>query len=92
MPVPGTPIGALKTWELDIQCSRCRRHVSLSVGELAARYPGKVSIGEVLRRLRCGGLRGGERCQAPPSRVKLAEVARHGKSMQKLREVTVMGA
>jgi hypothetical protein len=61
------------------------------VGDLAARYPGSVSIGEVLRRLRCGGHRGGEQCNAPPSRVKLAEVVRYGKSMQKLREVTVMG-
>jgi hypothetical protein len=91
MPVPGTPIGELKRWQLDIQCSRCRRHVRLNVEDVAARYPSTLRMGEVLRRLRCGGYRGDEVCGAVPSRVKLAEVSRYGKSVRKLREVTVMG-
>ena len=91
MPVPATPIGALKGWELDIQCSRCRRHIRLGVAYLADRYPPDARIGEVLRRPRCGATRGGKVCNAPPSKVKLAEVSRYGKSVIKLREVTVIG-
>jgi len=91
MPVPGTPIGELKGWQLDIRCSRCRRHVQLNVADVVARYPGTVRIGDVLRRLRCGGFRDEVRCNGRPSRVKLAEVSTYGKSMRKLRQVTVMG-
>src|SRR5690348_5919253 len=91
MPVPATPISHLRDWELDIQCSRCRRHVRISIGDVGARHSGTVTIGEVLRRLRCSGTRYGVACNAKPSRVKLAEVSKYGRSMQKLREVTVIG-
>jgi hypothetical protein len=91
MPVPATPINHLRRWELDIQCSRCRRHVRISIDDVLARHVGHMTIGEVLRRLRCGGSRGGVRCNAKPSRVKLAEVSKYGKSFQKLREITVVG-
>jgi hypothetical protein len=86
-PVPATPIGELTRWHLDIRCSRCRRHVPLRVRDLIELYGQKIRIGEVLRRLRCSGMRGGKLCHAVPSQVVLMEVDRY----RKVREVTVIG-
>jgi len=75
---------------LDIRCSRCRRHTVLHVSDLVDRYSPEVSVTEVVRRLRCGGFRGEDKCRAKPSRVTLIEVSYHGKSWRKLREVVVV--
>jgi hypothetical protein len=91
MPVPATPIWQLKGWILDIKCSRCRRYTVLPLGEVADRIGQEVSVSEVVRRLRCGGFRDNGKCRARPAHVKLVEVSYYGKSMRKLREVTVMG-
>jgi hypothetical protein len=87
MPVPGTPIGELSRWQLDIHCSRCRRHVPLRIQDLIEPYGEMMRIGEVLRRLRCSGLRDGKLCGARPAQVVLIEVANH----RKVREMTVIG-
>jgi hypothetical protein len=87
MPVPATPIGALSQWQLDIRCSRCRRHVPLRILDLIEPYGQKIRIAEVVRRLRCGGLREGKLCGARPAQVVLIEVA-HGR---RVREITVIG-
>jgi hypothetical protein len=50
----------------------------------------RVAGMEVVRRLRCGGFRGENKCRAKPSRVNLVEVSHHGKSWRKLREVVVV--
>ena len=57
----------------------------------AAAVQARTRVGEVVRRLRCRGLLNDERCGARPSQVKLAEVHVYGKSMRKVREVTVLG-
>src|SRR5277367_313545 len=89
MPVPATPIGELRRWRLDIQCSRCRRHVMLRLEDLLVGHDRSVRIGEIVRRLRCDGYRGEGRCMAKPSRVTLAEVYRHGKSAHIARQIDV---
>ena len=91
MPVPGTPIGELRRWQLEVRCSRCRRRVVLQLDTLTQRYDQRTRVGELVRRLRCRGLLNNERCGARPSQVKLAEVHVYGKSMRKVREVTVLG-
>ena len=75
---------------LDIRSSRCRRHTVQHVSEPIHRYSPEVSVSEVVRRLRCGGFRGDNKCRARPSCVHLLEVSYHGKSWRKLREVTAM--
>jgi hypothetical protein len=45
---------------------------------------------EIVRRLRCGGFRGENKCRAKPSRVNLVEASYYGKSWRKLREVVVV--
>jgi hypothetical protein len=57
LPVPATPVWQLKGWLLDIRCSRCRRHTVLHVGDLVDQYSSEASVIEVVRRVRCGGLR-----------------------------------
>lgn len=91
LPVPGTPLNELRRWQLDIRCSRCPRHVQISVTDLVARHPSNMRIGELLRRLRCGGFRDDERCNARPLRVKLVEISRYGKWVRRLRKVTALG-
>jgi hypothetical protein len=90
LPVPATPVWQLKGWQLDIRCSRCRRHTVLPLSDLVDRYGPEVSVIEVVRRLRCGGFRAENKCRARPSLVRLIEVSYHGKSMRKLREVVVV--
>jgi len=90
LPVPATPVWQLKGWVLDVRCSRCRRHTVLHVSDLIDRYSPEASVIEVVRRLRCGGFRGEDKCRAKPSRVNLVEVSHHGKSWRKLREVVVV--
>jgi hypothetical protein len=90
LPVPATPVWQLKDWVLDIRCSRCRRHTVIRVSDLVDWYSPEVSVIEVVRRLRCGGFRGENKCRAKPSRVTLVEVSYHGKSWRKLREVVVV--
>jgi hypothetical protein len=92
LPVPATPIGVLRRWQLDIRCSRCRRHVVIRVEDLVRQYDHRTRIGSVLRSLRCDGLRDGGKCWGRPARVVLAEVHVYGKSMRTLRQVTVVGA
>jgi hypothetical protein len=90
-PVPATPIGDLRQWRLDVRCSRCRQHTVLGFEYLAQRYGRRVSVSEIVRRLRCRGFRGEARCGAKPSRVVLIEVFVHGKSAEKVREIVVVG-
>ena len=90
-PVPGTPIGDLRRWRLEIRCGRCRRHTVFQLEHLAERYGRRVTIGEIIRRLRCRGFRGRDQCGANPSRVVLIEVYVYGKSVRKVREIVVFG-
>ena len=90
LPVPATPVWQFKGWVLDIRCSRCRRSTVLHVSDLVDRYRPEASAIEVVRRLRCGGFRGDNKCCAKPSRVNLVEVSYHGKSWRKLREIVVV--
>lgn len=89
-PVLATPIGDLREWQLHIQCGRCWRHVVLSLGDLAARLGGQTRITDIIRRLRCAGFRGPERCRGAPKRVILVRVATYGKTTQRLREIVVV--
>lgn len=86
-PVPATPIGELKQWQIDIRCSGCRRYVTLRVEDLARRHGETLRIGPVIRSLRCSDAR----CRARPSQVILAEVRHYGKSLRKVREIVVLG-
>ena len=90
LPVPPTPVWQLRGWLLDVRCSRCRRHTVLHVSDLVDRYSPEASVIEVVRRLRCGGFRGVNKCRAKPARVTLIEVSYHGKSWRKLRKVVVV--
>jgi hypothetical protein len=76
---------------LDIRCGKCHRHVVLSVESLTKRFDQSARIIEVVRRLKCDGFRCSNRCGGKPSRVVLVEVHVYGKSMRKVREVTVVG-
>ena len=87
LPVPATPVWQLKGWLLDIRCSRGGRHTVLHISDW---YSPEVSVSEVIKRLRCGGFRGEDKCRAKPSRVDLVEVSYHGRSWRKLREVVVV--
>ena len=89
-PVPATPIGDMKEWQLHIECGRCWRHVVLPLGSLAERFGGRMHVAEVVRRLRCTGFRGPGRCHGTPKRVTLVKVASRGKTAQVLREITVV--
>jgi hypothetical protein len=89
-PVPATPIGDMREWHLHIQCGRCWREVVLPLGSLAERLGGRVRVAEIIRRLRCDGFRGRERCLGTPKRVILVRVATYGKTSRKLREIVVM--
>jgi hypothetical protein len=90
-PVPATPIGELKRWQLDIRCSRCRQRVPLPIRDLIETYGHGLRIGDLVRRLRCSGLRDGKLCRAPPSQVVLIEVSDTGRLMRKVREIVVVG-
>jgi hypothetical protein len=70
---------------------KCHRHVVLPVESLTKHYSQDTRIIEVVRRLKCDGFRGGNRCGGKPSRVALGEVHVYGKSVRKVREVTVVG-
>lgn len=89
-PVPATPIGDMKEWQLNIQCGRCWRHVVLPLGSLAERLGERTRVAEIARRLRCDGFRGRERCRGTPKRVILVRVATYGKTTRKLREIVIM--
>jgi hypothetical protein len=89
-PTPATPIGGMKDWQLHIQCRQCWRHVVLPLSSVAERLGGRVRIADVIRRLRCTGFRGHERCRGRPKRVTLVKVATYGKSTRKLREIVVL--
>jgi hypothetical protein len=89
-PVPGTPIGDMTAWQLLVECERCRRHVVLPLSHLAASQGERTRIGAVIRRLRCDGIRGKERCRGRPKRVVLVQVATYGKTTRRLRELHVV--
>jgi len=92
MPVPATPIGELRRWWLDIRCGRCKRRVTMPIEDLIRRFDQHTRIGGIVVRLRCDAHRDGERCGGEPSKITLADVQFYGKSMRKVREVTVLGA
>jgi hypothetical protein len=81
-PIPATPIGEMKVWQLHIECGRCW---------LAECLGGRTRIAEVVRRSRCAGFRGRERCRGTPKRVILVKVATYGKTTRRVREITVVG-
>ena len=89
-PVPATPIGDMREWQLHIQCGRCHRHVVLSLRSLCERLGERVHVAEIIRRLRCDGFRGRERCRGTPKRVILVRVETYRKSTRKLREIVVV--
>lgn len=89
-PVPATPVGDMKEWQLRIECGRCWRHVVLPLSSVAETLGGRVRIAKVVRRLRCAGFRGRERCRGTPKRVILVKVAAYGKTTRTLREITVV--
>ena len=89
-PIPATPIGEMREWQLHIECGRCWRHVVLPLSSVAECLGGRTRIAEVIRRLRCAGFRGRERCRGTPKRVVLVKVATYGKTTRKLREITVV--
>src|SRR5262245_19428448 len=89
-PVPATPIGDMKEWQLHIECGRCWRHEVLPLSSLAERLDGRMHIAEVVRRLRCTGFLGPGRCRGTPKRVALVKVASRGKTGRVLREITVV--
>ena len=91
LPGAATPIGDLRQWRLDVRCGYCRQHSVLQLEYLAERYGRHVRISEIVRRLRCRGFRAEARCGAEPTRVALIEVLVHGKSVQKMREIVVVG-
>jgi hypothetical protein len=89
-PVPATPIGDMTAWQLHIQCGRCRRHIVLPLSHLVARHGKRTRIGAVIRRLRCDGVRGEERCHGRPKRVVLVKVETYGATTRRLRELHVV--
>ena len=91
-PVPGTPIGDLKNWQLHIQCARCRQPVVLRLIDLAEQHGQQISVIDVIRRLRCTRFRGSDRCRGRPKMVTLVRVSTYGKSTRKLREIRVLDA
>jgi hypothetical protein len=89
-PVPATPIGEMKQWQLHIQCGRCRRHIVLPLSSLAECCGEHTRIGAVIRRLRCSGMRGEARCGGMPKRVMLVKAMTYGKTARKLRALSVL--
>jgi hypothetical protein len=91
-PVPATPIGDMKDWQLHIRCARCGRHTVLPLDYVARRHGPRRRVIDVILRLRCNSFRGQERCRGRPRRVKLVKVATYGKSVRTMREITVLDA
>jgi hypothetical protein len=87
LPVPATPIGEMRRWQFDVKCGRCRRHVPLPIQDLIEPYGHKIRIAEVVRRLRCSGLRDGKLCRARPAQVMLIKID----GSRKVYEITVIG-
>jgi hypothetical protein len=87
LPVPATPIGELTRWQLDVRCSRCRRHVPLPIKDMIEPHGHRTKIAEVVRRLRCSGLRDGKLSRAKPSQVLLLKFD----GQRKVHEITVIG-
>jgi hypothetical protein len=92
LPVPGTPIGDLTRWRLSIRCGRCKRQTILSLDHLVTVYGDRVTIGDVVRRLRCSSFRGEGRCRARPTRAELQETYTYGKTMTIVRKLSVVEA
>ena len=91
-PVPATPIGDMKAWQLHIQCVRCRQRVILRFDDLAERHGRQISVMDVIRRLRCTRFRGSDRCRGRPKMVALVKVSTYGKSTRTVRRITVLDA
>ena len=47
---------------------------------------------DVIRRLRCDGFRGAEKCRGRPKLVTLVKAMTYGKTTRKLRQITVLDA
>src|ERR1051325_11443327 len=88
-PIPLTPLGELKSWRLEVNCSRCRRRVTVLVGDLAEQYGPKTRFGPAIERLRCRSDRAGNRCGGTPERVVLAEVFVRGKTASVRRQIVI---
>jgi hypothetical protein len=91
-PVPATPIGDMKAWQLHIQRARCRQRVVLRLDYLAEQHGPKLCVMDVIRRLRCDGFRGPEKCRGRAKLVVLVKVATYGKSTRTVRQITVFDA
>ncbi len=68
-PIPAAPIGEMKGWQLHIECGQCWRHVVLPLGSVVECLGDRTRIAKVIRRLRCAGFKGWERCRGTPKRV-----------------------
>jgi hypothetical protein len=91
-PVPATPIGDMKDWQLHIRCARCGRHTVLPLDYVARRHGPRRRVIDVILRLQCNSFRGQEKCRGRPRRVTLVKVATYGKSVRTVREITVLDA
>jgi hypothetical protein len=86
-PVPATPIGDLKDWQLHIQCGRRWRHVVLHLDSLAEGHGHRMRVAEVVRRLRRISRR-----RAMPRNPEAGDpgAGGYGKTAQKLPEIVVV--
>jgi hypothetical protein len=91
-PVPATPIGDMKDWQLKIQCARCGRHTVLLLDDLARRCGPRRRVIDVIQHLQCASFRGQEKCRGRPRLVTLVKVATYGKSVRTVRQITVLDA
>ena len=89
LPVPITKLGELKSWRLFLRCGKCRNNAVLPIDYLAELYGTSTTVWHAVERLRCRGSRLGKYCGGTPSRVVLAEVYTHGKSMRIARQVVI---
>jgi hypothetical protein len=78
-PVPATPIGDMKDWQLQVRCARCGRHTVLALDYVARRHGLRRPVIDVTRHLQCNSFYGQEKCRGRPRLVTLVKVATYGK-------------
>jgi len=67
-------LGAARNWLLLIGCWKSVRVTTYRVTELADQYGSRVSIGDIIRRMRCRG------CSGPPTSAELVTEEKQGRS------------
>jgi len=75
-PDQSTPLGAARDWLLQMGCTHCAKVTTHRLTELADQFGARVSIGDIIRRMRGKGCRGQP---IPPELVSEEKQGRSGR-------------